>query len=390
MRRSNSIMNDVYLTALGSFLPNAPVNNDEIENLLGMVGGKPSRARRLTLRNNGIQTRYYAIDPDTGEFTHNNAQLAAEAIRVACKCAGMSLDDIECLCAGTSSPDQIKPAHANMVHGELGSTPMEVVSTAGVCTSSMMAMKYAYMSIVTGAVHNAVSVGSELSSSFMRAENFEPEIEARIEALEKRPELAFEKDFLRWMLSDGAGAAMLRSEPSRTGPSLHIDWIDGLSFAGDMPVCMYSGAIMQENGTLQGWRAARTPAAAIAEGYFAVKQDARLLDEHVLPATVDRALIPIASKHNLTPDDVTWFLPHYSSEYFRPRLYERMKQAGFEIPEERWFTNLTRVGNVGSASIYLVIEELLNSGKLKSGDRLLCYIPESARFSIYYMLLTVV
>jgi 3-oxoacyl-[acyl-carrier-protein] synthase-3 len=40
--------------------------------------------------------------------------------------------------------------------------------------------------------------------------------------------------------------------------------------------------------------------------------------------------------------------------------------------------------------MYVILEELLYSGKLKAGDRLLCYIPESARFSICYMLLTVV
>ena len=71
----------VYITDLAGFLPNAPVGNDEIEQVLGMVGGKPSRSLRLTLRNNGIQTRYYAIDPRTGRYTHNNAQMAAESVR---------------------------------------------------------------------------------------------------------------------------------------------------------------------------------------------------------------------------------------------------------------------------------------------------------------------
>ena len=53
----------VYITRSSAFLPNAPVDNDNIENVLGMVGGRPSRARRIVLRNNGIRERYYAIDP---------------------------------------------------------------------------------------------------------------------------------------------------------------------------------------------------------------------------------------------------------------------------------------------------------------------------------------
>ena len=33
-----------YITDIASFLPNAPVNNDEIENVLGMVNGVPDFA----------------------------------------------------------------------------------------------------------------------------------------------------------------------------------------------------------------------------------------------------------------------------------------------------------------------------------------------------------
>ena len=126
------------------------------------------------------------------------------------------------------------------------------------------------------------------------------------------------------------------------------------------------------------------------QGFYTLKQDARLLNEKVLPAWVDRALIPIAKRRNLKPGDVTWFLPHYSSEYFHKRLHDRMVEQGFGIPLERWFSNLTRVGNIGAASIYLILEDLLYSGRLKAGDRLLCSIPESARFNFCYMQLTLV
>ena len=383
-------MTDVFITDIASFLPNEPVSNDEMEQVLGMVGGRPSRSRRIVLRNNGIRSRHYAIDRETGRYTHNNAQLAAEAVRALAAKGRMGLGDIDTLCCGTSGPDQIKPGHASMVHGELGGPPCEAVSTAGVCTSSVTAMKYAYMAVALGLSRNAVTTGSEFASSFMRADNFEPEIEVRTEALERNPELAFEKDFLRWMLSDGAGAALLRPQPDPERPTLRIDWIDGLSFAGEMPACMYSGAIKREDGSLQGWREAESPVQAVQQSYFAVKQDARLLNEHIIRASVDATLVPVARRHDLKPEDIDWFLPHYSSEFFRKPLFNRMVEQGFEIPDERWFTNLTRVGNVGSASIYLIIEELLYSGRLQRGDRLLCYVPESARFAIYYMHFTVV
>jgi 3-oxoacyl-[acyl-carrier-protein] synthase-3 len=55
---------------------------------------------------------------------------------------------------------------------------------------------------------------------------------------------------------------------------------------------------------------------------------------------------------------------------------------------ERWFTNLPYKGNIGSASIYVILEELFHSGKIKKGDKLLCFVPESGRFSMCYLLLT--
>lgn len=380
----------VYITDIAGFLPNEPVSNDDIENVLGMVGDRPSRSRKLILRNNGIKNRYYAIDPKTGGYTHNNAQLAAEAVRALAKKANFDLNELKCLCAGSSSPDLVQPSHAAMVHGELASPPCEIFSAAGVCTSSVMAMKYAMMAVAMGNCENAVALGSEFPSRYMRGRNFEPEIDARIEALEKRPELGFEKDFLRWMLSDGAGAALLKPEPNADGLSLRIDWIDCLSFANTMPVCMYCGGNKDDDHSMHYWHEVEDPLDIIREGYYALKQDARVLNDSIMPISVRDALVPMAAKHKLKPEDVTWFLPHYSSKYFRAKLKEQMVEHNFDIPDERWYTNLTEVGNVGSASIYLMLEGLMYSGKLKKGDRLLCYIPESARFSICYMQLTVV
>ncbi|MEW8377822.1 MAG: hypothetical protein AB2613_06465, partial [Candidatus Thiodiazotropha taylori] len=70
-----------YITNTSAFLPNQPVENEQIEDVLGMVGGKPSRAKRLVLRSNGIKQRYYAIDPQSGELSHSNAEMTALCVR---------------------------------------------------------------------------------------------------------------------------------------------------------------------------------------------------------------------------------------------------------------------------------------------------------------------
>ncbi len=389
MSERNPDMNrrTAYITRSSVCLPNAPVENDQVEAILGQVGERPSRARRVVQRSNGIRRRYYVIDPVTGKPNYTNASLTAAAIRGLAG-NGFALDDLACLACGTSNPDQLMPNHAVMVHGELGVPVCEVVATAGVCGSGATALKYRWMSVMSGDARNAVVTGSEIASLGLRAHNYEIELPADAQALEARPELAFEKDFLRWMLSDGAGALLLEPTP-RPGLNLRVEWIDIFSYAHELPVCMYGGAEKQANGTLRGWLS-YSACERQAKSLFTLKQDVKLLNEQVIEHTLVKPAGRVMAHRGLSPADVDWFLPHYSSEYFRAPVAAGLARAGLPIPEERWFTNLERVGNVGSASIYIMLDEILQSGRLRNGQRLLCWVPESGRFSSGFIYLTVV
>ncbi|MCC7014446.1 MAG: beta-ketoacyl-ACP synthase III [Planctomycetes bacterium] len=378
---------NAYITKLSAFLPNDPVSNDDMERVLGLVGGKPSRARSIVLRSNGIRSRHYAIDRVSGAATHTNAQLAAAAVRGLAG-GGFELEHIDCLACGTTMADQLIPSHACMVHGELAIPPCELVSTAGVCLTSLSALKYAALGVAAGEFRHAVACGSEISSAVMRAKNFKEEIEAKVAALEERPEIAFDKDFLRWMLSDGAGAVLVEPNPAARGLSLRIDWIDQRSYAGEISACMYAGAEKQADGSLKGWLAF-DQREWLEHTIFAVKQDIKQLNENVMRYTVERGIRDTLERHPMEPGDIAWFLPHYSSNFFRERVHQSLIDGGFELPFERWFTNLPHKGNTGSASMFIILEELVRSGRALPGQRILCYVPESGRFSTGFMHLTV-
>ncbi len=365
---------EVFLTRTAAYLPFAPVANEEIEDVLGQIGGKSSRARRLVLRSNGIQSRHYAIDRATGEPAMNNAQLTAEAIRLL-----GDVGQVDCLATGTSLPDQLMPNHGVMVHGELGWPRLEVVSCAGICLAGTAALKHAWLTLRAGEGRRAVATGSELASPILLARNFEAESEHRIAALEAHPEIAFEKDFLRWMLSDGAGAVLLETLP-RAPLSLRIDWIELSSAAHELPACMYAGAEKNTDGTLRGWLS-YAPEEWGAKSIFAVKQDVRLLNESVRRATLREPLLGLVQKRKLRTDDIDWFLPHLSSQFFLQPMVEALLEAGLPIPPERWFSNLTSKGNTGSAAPFIMLDELFRSGRIEPGHKLLMFIPESGRFS---------
>ncbi len=365
-------------------MPNEPVSNDQMEGVLGMINGKPSRARRIVLNNNGIKTRYYAIKD--GKFTHTNTQLAAKAVSMLFD-EKLPLEKLELLAAGTTSPEQLLPSHASMVHGELGTKNVELVSVAGSCCSSIQALKYAFMSVGAGLSDVAASCGSERMSTWLMASRYQSEADSWQE-MEKNPYIAFDKDFLRWMLSDGAGAALMQGTPNTDSISLKIEWLEISSYANELETCMYSGAVKNPDTSLTGWNDMEVARWA-NESIFSLKQDTKLLAENIIKKGGE-FLSKLMKTNGLTADKVDYFLPHMSSEFFKKEMYATMASIGLEMPYEKWFYNLPAVGNVGSASAYLMMEELFHSGKLKKGEKILVMIPESARFTYAYLYLTVV
>ena len=379
-----------YITSTGSYFPGEPVSNDEMESRLGFIQDKASRLKSKILASNGIMARHYAIVPETGLPSMTNAALTAKAVQACLASIGQPLKTLECLACGTSTPDQLAPHHGAMVQGELKAPACEAIGTSGVCCAGMSAFKYAYLNVLSGSTANAISTGSERASAILNARHYKPEMETRLEDLEKNPSLAFSQEFLRWMLSDGAGAFYIEPQPRTQQLCLRIDWIEMVSFAGELDSCMYWGAKKLPDGRLEGWLDAQDPLDRIKEGYMNVSQDVKLLNPHVVPYTILHTLKHIQKKRKIVADDITWFLPHYSSHFFRAQVAEHMRLAGVDIPDERWFTNLSTRGNTGSASIYIMVDELFKSGNLKGGDKVLCYVPESSRFSSCFFQLTAV
>lgn len=376
-------MPEVYITRAGKYLPNKPISNEEMESVLGLINDTPSKARRIILRNNGIKTRYYALD-DNGNITHSNADMTRLAIESIMD-SNFTFDDIELLSCGTSTPDHLLPSHAAMVHGLLKNKSLELNSSSGVCNAGMNALKFGYLSIKAGSTNNAICTGSERVSTWMKSDKFEEEI-INLKELEEQPIIAFKKDFLRWMLSDGAGVFLLENKPS-ADISLKIEWMDFYSYAYELEACMYAGGDKLQDGSIKPW-SNYTSKEWLTESVFSLKQDVKILDEFILVKGAE-SFKKTLEKNNVSVDDIDYLLPHVSSNYFVKGLHEELNKLGVGVPLEKWFMNLSQVGNVGSASIYLMLEELMNSGNLKKGQKIMLSVPESGRFSYAYAYLTV-
>jgi 3-oxoacyl-[acyl-carrier-protein] synthase-3 len=368
-----------YITAMGRFLPGDPVPNEEIEDYLGTAGRQTSGLRDQTLSNCGVKTRYYAINKQQ-ETVYSNTAMAAAAIRQALERSELGLDDIQLISAGTTIPDLIAPGIASMIHGELGCPPCEIVSSHGICNCGTMALKNAYLQVAAGEKQNAVASASEFCSRFLKSRRFE-----NVRPAGDDGSLAMEMAFLRYMLSDGAGAALVEDRPARDGVSLRIDWISLTSYANTADTCMYFGSKSSSCG--KTWLDYDSAGEASADGALFLRQNLALLP-HLIQVGVDEYERLLAAGR-FDPDRIRWFPVHYSSERMKElvlRAISRRKVHG--PPIETWYSNLPHVGNMGCASMFVILEELLSQNLVEDGDRLLCMVPESGRYSIAFMHLT--
>jgi len=378
--------NEVYIVNTASYFPNDPVSNEEMEAYLGLINKNPSKSKRIVLRNNGIKRRFYALTKE-GKATHTNAEMTAKAVKALFDNPA-ELKSIELLSCGTSSPDQMMPSHGVMVHGELPEMrSVEVVSPSGVCCAGMHAFKYAFMAIKTGDVHTAVSTGSERFSASLRSEVFEDEAQ-KLKQLEENPYIGFEKEFLRWMLSDGASAFLMSDKKNENGFSFRVEWIEGISYANEMEACMYMGSEKEADGTLKSYMDF-SPEEILSKSLLSIKQDVKLLGENIVPLG-GLKLKSLFQEKGMKPEEIDYFLPHMSSEFFKAKIYDQLQKNETPIPYDRWVVNLDTLGNVGAGSVYFMVDELFHSDRLKKGQKILLLVPESSRFSYMYALLTVV
>lgn len=383
-------LSDVYITSTGSFLPGPPIDNDTMESILGFVNGEASRYRRTILRSNGIKQRHYALN-DEGKPTFLAEKMAVNAINNALTLGHQQANQVEMIAAGTTMPDILAPGFASMVHGSFGGNPMDILSCAGICGAGAAALKAASNTVKIGQHRMAVSVAAERPSTFMRGSRFLKESQVSGERTDAEEGFQyFNADFLRWMLSDGAGAVVMENTPAKERISLKIEWIETLSFANELPTCMYLGTNKtREYGVENSWLWDQTIAEADSKGKLLLRQDVKLLGENIVDIVV-RAAKMLKDKGLLNSDEVDHYLPHISSFFFRDKLNESMNKHGVGIDLNKWFTNLKDKGNTGSASIYIMLDEAYRNKLFKPGEKILLMIPESGRFSVTYAYLTAV
>lgn len=352
-----------YLTRTGAFLPGEAVANADISRYLGTLAGE-HRVKRTILAVNGIKKRHYALDQQQRP-THDVYQLATLAAQ---DC--LAGEAATYLSAGSTNTPLVGPGISSRLHSHLAEAgllpePLEINSNSGICTSGAQAFVNAYRAVSLGEHRHALCVGVEQPSAILKSKAIRPTYDLPTMWKNIRRSKWFMSVFLRFMLSDGAGAFLLSEQPAGDGLSFKVDWTFSRSFAHKAPLCM-----------------------TLESGKLLLSQDIEILSEHMMPCARE-AVTAAFAQHQERLENYKVVLPHLSSYYFLRGMMGLFRELCDGKKVAHW-TNLSRAGNTGAASIYIMLDEFLRTQEVEEGDRLLLFIPESGQFNFVLISLTAV
>ncbi len=320
----------------GSALPGEPIPTDELLGRVARRFGVDVRRRGRTIAHRlGIQTRHISRALQRRfEGTRpgsTNAELAAAAVRRALTEAGRRVADLAYLITHTVSPGQLVPPNVVRV-AELLDYHGPFIELRQACTGFANALVLAHALIDTPGAGPIAIVGSETGSVY-----FDP-----LRARDDRSQLVN-------LVQMGDGAAALVLGPDEDAPCGRLSH----AFFGQCGCRRPPGLRLAGGGSDAPLHAGGLP--EFQHDLDAVRDFGPELLER--GAAVARSL-------GVDPRTVDYVLPHQANGRMAALLAPRLG-----IAPDRVFVNADRLGNTGSAAIWLALAEL--RGRLRSGESVL-------------------
>ncbi|MCB2186898.1 MAG: 3-oxoacyl-ACP synthase [Deltaproteobacteria bacterium] len=334
---------DVTLRLLGTghCLPGPPLATAEglarLRDNLGLdlvrKGARVAGLLGIEARHTCRELRASLEAPRPGQANH---QLAAQALGEALTQAGLPAAGLGFLLGHTATPSTQLPPNIAWVADELGfDGPYAELRQA--CTGFAAALlQAAGLLALPGAAPVGV-VGSETGSLYCRLDSAFLDREQLVNLLQ---------------MGDGAGAAVVGPEDREPGPRLSHLYYGRLDGKRQPGIWLAGGRPGQELRYRHNWRG---------------------IKQHGL--ALFRAGLAAVAQGGLDPLSLDWFLPHQASG----RLAREMA-LGLGLSPERVVVHADRLGNLGSAAIWVSLDRLRRSGRLQPGERVLVLGAEASKY----------
>ncbi len=369
----------VRIAGTGSYLPGDPVKFHDIEKVLGELDEVSpdfkkwyKRTAKVMYQILGMENYHYAIDPETGACTETCAGMSAKAARQALEMANLDPKDVELLIYGSSSMDRfICPPTSVFVQEELGIPYCAEISIHSNCTATYKAMQVAHDLIRLGRYKNALICSSNLVSQALKASYYNQKKIERNHAV------------LRWFLSDGAGAMVLKAEDEKVPGMYFLDtYLESVGY--NYPPHMYNRAGSSSLGPLEDYE----------RGYHHIVQDFREVSQ-LGPKLSIKAFKKfldilkdkwgeeefsrrIKSTTHVLANVPTKHIIDLAFDEMMPLAKKLIDDPGFDL----YYSTTDQMGYTGPVAILLTIDRLLrkDTDQLKDGGLVLSFVTESSKW----------
>jgi len=335
---------ELALLGTGAAFPGSAVATETLLGQAGIAGRQRtlalSIAHRMRVRTRHI-SRTWTARIDTQAERAGNPALAARAVDVALRDAGLGVADLGYLIAHTATPAQPLPSNISFAADILGYAGPHI-ELRQACTGFANALMIAFGLLAQPGARPVAIVGSETGSVFFDLEGFEGQSGQIVNLVQ---------------MGDGAGAVILG--PAGTGTDkLHAAWY------GALGLHRRPGLQMREGGSDRSGTGNAGP--LIFEHDFAsvLRDGVELFD----------AGVQAALGRGFEIGRADWIIPHQASGRIGSQL------AGYlGLPEDRFFVNADRIGNTGSAAIWIALAEL-RARRLAAGTLTLALGAEATKY----------
>ena len=305
-------MANAAIKATGSYVPDHAVHNEAL-------GQFPKAAQLLISQKTGVISRRHAGQDQC------TSDLALPAARHCLERSDLAPAKVEAIILSTSSPDRIQPATAARLQYLLCAVNAFAFDINSVCSGSTYGIALAQSLIRSGTCSNVLFVAAEVYSKILNP-----------------------KDFATFpYFGDGSGAILFAAQEEDKGVLGSLLATDG---SGHNTICIPGGGTMMPFNRLQDTKAAFFQMKGREVYDFAVAKGTE-----VITRLLEKSQVPI--------DTIKCFICHQANVNIILKIAENLG-----VPEDRFFMNIFRYGNMASASVPIALDEAINKQIIGPGD----------------------
>jgi 3-oxoacyl-[acyl-carrier-protein] synthase-3 len=305
------LVRNVKIIGTGSYLPETIYTNEYLESII------PTSAKWI-FENVGIKERHIAsADQATSDLATIAGQRAIEK-------AGLNNSDIDLIIVATATPDRKAPSTAAFVQHKLNAFNAAAFDINAVCSGFLFGMSVASQYIASGIYNNVLVIGADTFS--------------KITDWNRRDAIFF---------GDGAGAAVVSTANSTEGFLAYRLYTDtskemlGFTIPGggsEIPITTVN----------------------IDQQYF--QMNGKTVFNSAITA-LPKAINQVIEDTGLSIGDIDIMIPHQPSI----RILQKTAEI-IGLPFSKVMTNMDKYANTSGGTIPILLDEVIQSGRLKKGN----------------------